>query len=169
MSRIVPMAVAAVIVASFVPARAVAQQPFPSEIFVGFQWIHRESLDLVGGLGEFAYYTNDWFGVGGELCWATGNPIEGELWSTLIFVAGPRFRIVNRSAVTPSVRAMAGAWQFRARGTSKTYFATTLGGAVDIRANDRVAVRLQPDVVLIYSGGDAEHFFRFAGGAVFSF
>lgn len=157
------------IAASLVPAQASAQLPFPNEVFVGFQRIHRESLALIGGLGEFAYYTSDRFGIAGELCWATDDLVEGERWSTLIFGAGPRFRFVNRSAVTPSVRALAGAWQFRARNASETYIATTFGGAVDIRANDRMAVRLQPDVILIYSGGDAEHFFRFAGGAVFSF
>jgi hypothetical protein len=174
MSRFSLVVVAAAIAAAFPPAPATAQEAPRGEAFGAFQWVYDSdvvgSLNMIGVYGEVTGYVNDWFGIGGEFGWARDELGGGLTLSAIPFGAGPRFRFPNDSIVTPSARVMIGAWRLAAEGESETWFATTFGGAVDVRVSDRVSVRAQPDLVIIYiTDDDPEPVFRLTAGVVIGF
>jgi hypothetical protein len=160
------------IITTLFPMSATAQNASRGEVFVGFQWAHRstsfpDSLDIIGAVGEVAGYVNDWFGVSGEVGFARGEvdsdvcsvmPVLQEFCAPRVtafsFGAGPRFRFFNGRSVAPSVRALVGAWRFSAEGESKAWLTTTLGAVVDVRVGNRVSIRAQPDLVIVYISED---------------
>lgn len=173
MSRFTLVAIAAIVVASL-PAPATAQEAPRGDVFGAFQWVHDSdvvgSLDMIGVYGEVTGYVNDWFGIGGEIGWARDELFEGLVLTAVPFGVGPRFRFPNDSIVTPSARVMVGAWRFAGEGESETWLATTFGGAVDVSVSDRVSVRAQPDLVIIYiTDDDPEPVFRLTAGVVIGF
>jgi hypothetical protein len=106
----------------------------------------------------------------GEIGWARDEIVEGFDLSAIAFGVGPRFRFPNDSIVTPSARVVFGAWRLAAEGESETWFATTVGGAVDVRAGERISLRVQPDLVFIFmTDENAEMVFRLTAGVVFGF
>lgn len=101
-------------------------------------------------------------------------------------LGGPQYKFRNNSRVTPFVRAMAGVANTHATldvpslntgdTASSTDFALAIGGGVDVRVNDRIAVRVfQADYNPIFLSGGNELGFgntradnvRFSFGVVF--
>lgn len=173
----VVMVAGAVIAAGLIPATAAAQEPSRGEVFGGFQWIYDsdegDSINMIGAVAEGTGYVNDWFGISGEVGWARDQLFEGVNLSGLSFAGGPRFRFANDSIVTPSLRALVGAWRLELSGfgmsESQTELATFFGGAVDIRASDRISVRVQPDFIVLWIDDSTETVFRLAAGVVVGF
>lgn len=179
------MVAGAVVVCGFVPTTAVAQEPPRGEAFGGFLWTKGltsgfNSANMFGAVGEGTVYFSDRFGLSGEVGWSTRevptgfirDPVTGmeritatERRSKTTLAAGPRFRFVNDSRVTPSARVMVGAW----RPYSSYAFVMFFGGAVDIRAGERIAVRVQPDLMFWPDDGVVEWGFRLSSGIVVGF
>jgi len=105
-----------------------------------------------GITGDFsAHFRNDDFSssVGG-----TPNSVQAKS-RAFNFLAGPQYRFTNSTRVTPFVRALAGVQNRRVEvdvsGTptpglsdfeeSATEFALAIGGGLDVRVSDRVAIR----------------------------
>ena len=173
------MVAGAVVVCGFVPTTAVAQEPPRGEAFGGFLWTKGltsgfESTSMFGVAAEVTGYVSDRFGITGEIGWSTrevprtivrDRVVETERRSKTTLAAGPRFRFVNDSRVTPSARVMVGAW----RPYSSYAFVMFFGGAVDIRAGERIAVRVQPDLMFWPDDGVVEWGFRLSSGIVVGF
>ena len=85
-------------------------------------------------------------------------------------MAGYRIRLVHNSMVSSSVRFLAGGATSRAEGIGVDIFENTVamafGGNVDFRLTDHVALRFQPDLLILDFD---ELAFRFSVGVSFSF
>ena len=169
-----------VIATSLIPATAEAQEPSRGEVFGGFLWTTGlssgvSSSNMFGAVVEGTGYVNDWFGMTGEVGWSRREVVDFVDYrrSALTFAGGPRFRFVNSSIVTPSLRALVGGWRvgvsFMGHSSSNTELVIFLGGAVDIRASERISVRVQPDLMVWPDEDGVETGFRLAAGVVVGF
>jgi len=172
------------------PATALAQDEPRGEAAVSFTWGHANLDDIfvyepVGAMVEATGYVNEWFGITGEVGWATRSGeifVEGfpvaVTFETIPFMGGVRFRFANDSSVTPSLRVVAGGTYgksvingepglpgFVSTETS-VVFSMAAGGAIDIDLGESAAIRVQPDVVTFEF---EDTMFRLAAGVVFRF
>lgn len=111
------------IVALLAPSAALAQDERRFEAFGSFQYLFADvdgAFDSFGGAGfngEFAFFVNDWFGIGAEVGYNKGDidfpPIPYVLSFDLDFsqwtmLFGPRFRIAQTDRFRVGAQAMAG-------------------------------------------------------------
>jgi hypothetical protein len=154
-----------------------------------FEPLNNIDYEPTGFLAEGTYFFNDRLGVTGEFGYATASgtvvgldfvPFFGFVLvatdvevDTLTVLGGARIRFPNRSFVTPSLRAVAGLARINVgvpvtgESASDSSFAAAIGGAIDFGITDSLAIRVQPDVLIV------EHFdpvmFRFGFGLAYSF
>ncbi|MCA1558288.1 MAG: porin family protein [Acidobacteria bacterium] len=124
---------------------------------------NRNRTDSLGWNSSMTFYFTPRFGLTGDVSgvWRRENqtylnePYRAQL-EIYNFLAGPQWRFVNSTRVTPYVRAMAGVAysrnRFGARSAaaplgqnfddSNVNFALGLGGGVDYRISDRVSYRI---------------------------
>ncbi len=116
----------------------------------------------VGLTGDFSYHTkseSDAFDASQIVCvQAPCTPVPGTVnvrTNVFNFLGGPQVKFTNTSRVEPFVRALAGVAHTRARvrtsgfgddfdtefSDNSTDFALALGGGIDVRISDRVAIR----------------------------
>lgn len=116
----------------------------------------------VGITGDFSYHTkneSNVFDAGSIVCvQAPCTPLPGTVDArarVFNFLVGPQVKFTNSSRVEPFVRALAGVTHSRTRITTSgfgsgfddefsvnsTDFALALGGGLDVRVSDRVAIR----------------------------
>ena len=128
---------------------AAAQQTPQFEIFGGYSRfladLNTTSFSLNGAHVSAAENLNHWFG--GVLDFSSNwGANAGYNINTQSIMYGPRFAYRKSRFITPSVHALFGGIRGSAEfdGISKPNwrFALGVGGAIDVRINDRVAIRL---------------------------
>ena len=129
----------------------VAGQETPkAEIFGGYSWaggnFHGWNASVTGNV-------NKWFGVTADFSGHYGSERDGvfeEKQRAHSFLAGPRFTLRRGKRLTPFAYALFGGINYSVRLTasgqllgsaSDTGFNMALGGGLDIKINDRLAVR----------------------------
>ena len=153
---------------------AVAQEVPKAEVFGGYSWaggnFHGWNASLTGNV-------NKWFGVVADFSGHYGNEVDGVIRineDAHSFLFGPRFSL-RKKRVTPFGYALFGATRFHESATiagqflsdSDTGFSSALGGGLDVKVNDRVAVRaFQLDYFRPNFFGEAHNRGRLAFGVV---
>jgi opacity protein-like surface antigen len=87
--------------------------------------------------------------------------------NTFTAVAGPRFGFASSGAIRPFVHLLAGARHDRIQGESNTAWGGFAGGGVDIKAGDRVSVRLGADFQMFFDEGENLKTLRLGVGLTF--
>ncbi len=127
-----------------------------------------------GGGGSVAGNFNSWFGVVGDFsgCKVTGQP-SGVSASTFTYLFGPKITYRSHGTITPYAQALFGGARASASvsgvgSTSDNAFAMTLGGGVDVKWTEHVAVRvIQAEYLLTRFGSASQHNARIQAGIVF--
>jgi opacity protein-like surface antigen len=156
---------------------ALGQETPKAELFGGYAYAGSGSN---GFDASIAGNVNDWFGVVGEV---------GGQYSTLhdqgftekirshSFLFGPRFS-ARQKRVVPFVHALFGVSNVKTETNefgplvsfSDTSFAMALGGGLDVKVNDRFAIRVvQIDYVQTHFFGETQNKGRIAAGIVLRF
>lgn len=156
---------------------AAAQAP-KAEVFGGYSYTRinpggsGNGFNLNGWNGSVAGNVNDWFGIVGDFGGTYGSP-SGVDTNVHTFLFGPRITARNEQ-LQPFAHALFGG--ARIKGTaagvsvSDSAFSMALGGGVDWKANDTVAIRLgQLDYLMTRFGNDRQNNFRLSTGIVFRF
>lgn len=157
---------------------AMAQDTPKAEVFGGYSYggeaTHGWNTSITGNV-------NEWFGLEGELSGLYTNIREAdseEKIRTHSFLFGPRISIRRNKRVTPFVHALFGASHLRTRATeqgqtfsfSDTSFGTVLGGGLDVRVNNHIAIRvIQVDYVRTSFFDETQNKGRISAGIVFRF
>jgi opacity protein-like surface antigen len=156
---------------------AMAQDIPKAEVFGGYSWaggnFHGWNASITGNV-------NKWFGVTADFTGHYGSEPEG---SVLIkkdahsFLFGPRFTL-RKKRFSPFAYALFGVTRFHESATiagrqlsaADTGFSSALGVGLDVRVNDRVAIRaFQIDYFRPNFFGEAHNRGRLAVGIVLNF
>ena len=154
---------------------AMAQGVPKAEVFGGYSWaggnFHGWNASVTGNL-------NKRLGIVADFSGHYGNELEGSILvkkDAHSFLFGPRFSFRRGKRVTPFVYALFGATRFQESATisgqklsqSDTGFSSALGGGLDVKVNDRVAIRaFQIDYFRPNFFGEAHNRGRLAFGVV---
>ena len=165
------------------PLTGLAQKAPKAEIFGGYSYLHADDddggLDLHGWNASAAINFTKYAGIvadfSGHYDTATLSPgVRADL-SAYLFLVGPRFTYREHKVLQPFGHVLLGA----ARSHTSTFgtlgrvkfddsaFAMAIGGGLDAKVHDRLAVRLfQADYVLTRFNDDSQHNFRLSTGLV---
>jgi hypothetical protein len=145
------------------------------QLAIGADWIRfRSSIFNASAVGvdtSVTYFTNEWFGVEGDI--ATGfapQIFDREHVKLLMFGAGPKIAWRERKW-EPWGHAIVGFAheQPQTAGNSRNAFAVKLGGGADYRFNPRFSGRLEADWVRTSFFSQSQNNFELMGGVVFHF
>ena len=152
----------------------IAQETPKAEIFGGYSWaggnFHGWNSSVTGNLSRG-------FGVTADFSGHYGNELAGPILvkqNAHSFLLGPRYAFRGKR-FTPFVYALFGATRFQESATisgqrlsaSDTGFSSALGGGLDVRVNDRMAIRaFQIDYFRPNFFGEAHNRGRLAFGVV---
>jgi hypothetical protein len=154
---------------------AMAQDYPKAELFGGYSFLRvnpgggYDGVNCNGWVAALTGNANDWFGVTGQFAGHYGDiyGVSGHIYS---YMFGPRFASHKNEKVTPFVHAMFGGARASGAGLSENGFAMDFGGGFDVRANDKVAIRVvQFDYIPTRFGGEFQHNIAFSAGVVFHF
>ncbi len=126
-----------------------------------------------GVSGSLAWNANQWLGVVGDLgVYKVAGLASGFSGHSLSYLLGPRFSYRSNSAVTPFAQALVGGahltTSFAGVSTGRDAFAFTVGGGLDVRATDTVAIRLfQGEYLFTHFGNQQQNNMRLSAGVVF--
>lgn len=162
---------------------AAAQNAPKAEVFGGYSYLRvnpgggANGINLNGWNASVAGNLNNWFGIVGDFSGAYGSPtFAGVKVKTKAhnFLFGPRLSYRSNERFTPFAHALFGATRLEGSAlganVSDTSFAMALGGGIDAKLNDRVAVRVaQFDYLLTRFASDNQHNLRLSAGIVFRF
>lgn len=153
---------------------AMAQNVPKAEVFGGYSWaggnFHGWNSSVTGNVTKR-------FGIVADFSGHYGNELEGSILvkkDAYSFLFGPRFSARGKR-LTPFVYALFGATRFHESATvsgqklsdSDTGFSSALGGGLDVKVNDRVAIRaFQIDYFRPNFFGEAHNRGRLAFGVV---
>jgi len=163
MKRILLLAVVALVCA--LPGFA---QESKVDIFAGYSFLHTSpgsglpSANASGWEGALTYNWNSWLGlkadIDGHYC------CDASLHN---FLFGPKVTLGHEKA-SPFLHALFGVSHGSASGVSDDAFAFALGGGLDIKATDRISVRVgQLDYLGTRFAGYTQNNMRFSAGLVF--
>ena len=134
MRRMVVGILAVGVIGFFLPGTAAAQSnDVPSyEVFGGFTYsildtgagFGIDEVGATGAQGQFTFFVNDWFGIGGEVGYSSGEieipaitifpPIDADVSvSYTTFLFGPRFRLGGTERFQVGAQALVGASRAR--------------------------------------------------------
>jgi opacity protein-like surface antigen len=161
---------------------AMAQDHPKAELFGGYSYLRVNPGEGVKGENvpggwhaSLAGNVNDWLGIVGEFS-GHYKTISGIKTNTHTFTFGPRVSYRKNDTVTPFAHATFGGAHIGGGGVSENAFAMTIGGGVDAKVTDNVAVRIgQFDYIMTRFDGPisgttaTQHNFRFSAGIVFRF
>jgi opacity protein-like surface antigen len=149
---------------------AAAQEAPKAEVFGGYSYFRlnprstfMEGINLNGWNASLAGNVNDWFGIVGDFSGQYSKPrilgVDLNI-KTHSFLFGPRFSYRRNAKITPFAHTLFGATRVtgEAVGISdhQTGFAMALGGGVDAKLNDHVAIRIvQADYLLTRLKGES--------------
>ena len=163
---------------------AQAQEKNPStEIFGGYSYLLGDDddggVDLHGWNTSFNQNIVKWAGIKADFSGHYGDvtllPGQRADLQAHLFLVGPQFTLRKYDRVTPFAHALFGVMRtdlnyFDPTGKitlRDSAFAMALGGGVDIKVIDSIAVRLfQTDYVLTRFNSDTQHNFRVSTGLV---
>lgn len=146
---------------------ASAQEHPKGELFGGYQFTHlNPDINANGWNASIAGNVNNWLGVAADVSGAYKN--GGKLHTLMV---GPVFSLRKSENVTPFAHVLVGAGFASGGGSTSTAFATAIGGGMDVKVSEHVAVRLiQADWLLFRSGGETDKkSARVSAGLVFRF
>lgn len=148
---------------------------FRWQLAIGADWLRFRSnvfnASAVGIKTSVTYFTNDWFGVEGNVATAFAPQIyQAEHVKLLTFGAGPKIAWRERRWEPWAHAIIGGAHELpQVAGQGKTSFATELGGGADYRFNPRFSGRLEGDWVHTSFFSHTQNNFELMGGVVFHF
>jgi opacity protein-like surface antigen len=159
--------------------QAVAQDTPKAELFGGYSYaggnFHGWNASITGNV-------NKWFGVVADFSGHYGGSIDedgfDERQRVHSYLFGARIAVRKKKRATPFVHALFGASTLKTELTgfgqrfvfSDTGFSLVLGGGLDIKVNDRVAIRaFQLDYLRARFFGETENRGRLAFGIVLRF
>jgi hypothetical protein len=140
----------------------VAWERFRSNVF---------NASSVGVNASVAYFTNDWFGIEGDVTSTFAPTIFVKEHVKLVnYVAGPKIAWRQRRWEPWAHVLVGGSHEFpQTAGFSKNAFAVQAGGGADFRWNPRFSFRLDADYLLTRFFGKSQNNFLLGGGIVFHF
>lgn len=145
------------------------------QLGIGATWERFRSkvfnASAVGVNTSVAYFTNDWFGIEGDIT-ATYAPeiFQKEHVKLINYVGGPKIAWRQRRW-EPWVHVLVGGSheQPQTAGNSKSAFAAQFGGGADFRWNPRLSFRLGADYLHTNFFKSSQNNFLLGGGIVFHF
>jgi opacity protein-like surface antigen len=148
---------------------------FRWQLTIGADWLRfRNSLfnaSAVGVKSSVTYFTNDWFGIEGNIS-ATFAPeiYDREHVKVLVYGAGPKIAWREKKWEPWGHAIIGGSHeQPQTAGNSKNAFAIQVGGGADYRFNPRLSGRLEADWVHTNYFSQTQNNFELMGGVVFHF
>lgn len=148
---------------------------FRWQLGIGADWIRfRSSIfnaSAVGIKSSVTYFTNDWFGIEGNVSGAFAPEIYSkEHVKVLVYGAGPKIAWRERKW-EPWVHAIVGGAheQPQTANNSKNAFAVEAGGGADYRFNPRFSGRLEANWIHTSFFSQSQNNFELMGGVVFHF
>src|SRR6266852_3611717 len=129
------------------------------------------NASAVGIKTSVSYFTNEWFGVEGNVTGAFAPQIfDREHVKIAIYGAGPKIAW-RQKQWEPWLHVLAGGAheQPQVAGGSRNSFSLQAGGGADYRWNPRVSFRLEGDYVHTGFFNQSQNNFQLAGGIVFHF
>jgi hypothetical protein len=145
-----------------------------AEVFGGFSIASPRDYYLYGWQASVAGHINSKFSLVGDIAGAYGSGGSSPDVSTYTFLGGPRWN-VRGQRVSGFMHAMAGLTTLRGSltgyiGPGSNAFAFAAGGGIDVKAGQRVWIRvIQLDVITDYSADAAGTGTRFGFGVVIPF
>lgn len=148
---------------------------FRWQLGIGFAWTRfRSSIFNASGAGintSLSYFTNDWFGIEGNVNSTFAPEIfVGEHVKLLVYGVGPKIAWRQRKW-EPWLHGLVGGIheQPQTPGNSRNGFAAQLGGGADYRWYPRFGIRLEADYVRSSLFGGGQNNFQLVAGFVFHF
>jgi hypothetical protein len=148
---------------------------FRWQLGIGAEWIRfRSSIfnaSAVGIKASVTYFTNDWFGIEGNLAAGFAPEIfNKEHVKILVYGAGPKIAWRERKW-EPWVHAILGGAheQPQTAANGKNAFAVEAGGGADYRFNPRFSGRLEANWIRTSFFSQSQNNFELMGGVVFHF
>ena len=148
---------------------------FRWQLGIGAEWFRfRSSIfdaSAVGVKSSITYFTNDWFGVEGNVS-ATFAPtiFDREHVKLLVYGGGPKIAWRERKWEPWAHAIFGGAHeQPQTAGNSRNSFSVEAGGGADYRFNPRFSGRLEANWVHTGFFGQSQNNFELMGGMVFHF
>ena len=148
---------------------------FRWQLGIGVDWLRfRTSIfnaSAVGVDSSVTYFTNEWFGVEGNVVTGFAPEILDRAHvKLLIYGAGPKIAI-RQKKWEPWAHAIVGGAheQPQTAGNSRNSFAVELGGGADYRINPRFSGRLEADLVHTHFFSQSQNNFKLTAGVVFHF
>ena len=136
-------------------------------MFLGGSYIRSDGANFRGWNGSVSGNVNDWFGIVGDF---SGHYFPLANAHIYTFTAGPQLSYRKNAQVTPFVRALLGGARVGGGGVSDTGFAANVGGGVDIKVSNSIAIRaIQADALITHFGGSTTTDLRLSFGIVFRF
>jgi hypothetical protein len=139
-----------------------------AEVFTGYSALAFDSGSFVGGTTVVHGFgvsatgnANHWLGIEGDV---SGHFRSGD--AVFYAMAGPRFTYRAGGKVQPYAHVLAGS----AFGNDFGQFAMAIGGGVDVKVNDKLAIRvIQADFAPIFYHDGTVNNARISAGVVFRF
>jgi opacity protein-like surface antigen len=123
-----------------------------------------------GGGGSVTGNLNNWFGVVGDFSGCKVTGVSGGSASAFTYLFGPKIAYRSNSAFTPYVQTLFGGARATSGSFSDNSFAMTLGGGVDVKVSEHVAIRLiQTEYLMTRLGSMTQNNVRIETGVVFRF
>lgn len=145
------------------------------ELGLGVTWLRfRSSIFNASAVGvntSVVYYTNDWFGIEGNITAAFAPTIfQNEHVKIATYGAGPKVAW-RRKQWEPWLHGIFGGAheQPQTAGQSRNSYVIKAGGGADYRWNPRISFRLEGDYVRTGFFGQSQNDFQLSGGIVFHF
>ncbi|MGC2528782.1 MAG: hypothetical protein WA639_13605 [Candidatus Acidiferrum sp.] len=146
------------------------------QLAIGADWLRfRSSIFNASAVGidsSVTYFTNDWFGIEGDVATAFAPDIyDREHVKLLVYGAGAKISWRINSRWEPWLHTIVGGAheQPQTANNSKNAFAVQAGGGADYRFNPRFSGRLEADWVHTGFFGQSQNNFKLMGGVVFHF
>lgn len=148
-----------------------AQDAPKAEVFGGYQYtrINPGGENFNGWNAALTWNATQTLGLTADFSGAYKS-IAGISLKQHTFLFGPTLAARSSETFTPFVRALFGGAHFSAAGFSDTAFAMALGGGVDVKVLDNIAIRaIQADYLMTRFGSNTQNNVRISAGVVFRF
>src|ERR1700676_247926 len=148
---------------------------FRWQLGIGADWIRfRSSLFNASAVGintSVTYFTNEWFGIEGNMSTGFAPQIfDREHVKLLVYGAGPKIAWREKKWEPWAHLIVGGSHeQPQTAGNSRNSYAIEAGGGADYRFNPRFSGRLEGDWVRTGFFGQSQNNFQLMGGIVFHF
>jgi len=145
-----------------------------AEVFAGYQYTRLDGINLNGFDGALTWHFQENFGIAADFSGAYKNQNGGSL-KNYTYTFGPVISGRKDASFVPFAHALFGGFHssVEALGISGSAngFATQLGGGVDVRMSDKLAIRAgQFDWMSFRSNGSgSNNNFRYSAGVVLHF